>query len=204
MLAAHGVAALPFGYSVRGNPWNAGDIRDIPLDRTAAALGRLRSSPFCSGHVGLYGVSQGAEHASLMARDGVDSQADAVAVLSPPDVVIGAFIGATERDRSDVGWRLYDGAARAWTWRGSSDGLLPTTPIEVERYGGPMLIAQGTEDDVWSAEMTRRLEGRLRQHGRTPEVQWYEGQGQGAWGETANPHWEQVIAFFRLHLANAG
>lgn len=148
MLAAHGVAALPLGYSVRGNPWNTGDIRDIPLDRTAAALDNLRSSPFCRGHVGLYGVSRGAEHAlllaSLMARDGVDSQADAVAILSPPDVVI----GATERDRGDVGWRVYDGAARAWTWRGSSDGLLPTTPIEVERYGGPMLIAQGTEDDV--------------------------------------------------------
>lgn len=206
MLAAHGFMALPFGYSVRGSPWNAGDIRDIPLDRTAQALAALRSLPVCNGHVGVYGASRGAEHAlilvSVMTRDAISGLPEAVAVLSPPDVVVGAFIGATERDRGDVGWTMYDHAARAWTWKGSSDTLLPTTPIEIERYEGALLIAQGTEDEVWSSGMTRRLEARLRRHGRSPEVHWYEGGGHGAWGETANLHWEQVIAFFQRTLAD--
>ena len=52
--------------------------------------------------------------------------------------------------------------------------------------------------------MTRRLDARLRAHGRAPEVHWYEGQGHGAWGETANLHWEQVIGFFRRHLSDDG
>lgn len=30
ILAAHGYLAVPFGYSVGGNLWNAGDILDVP------------------------------------------------------------------------------------------------------------------------------------------------------------------------------
>ena len=207
LLAAHGFMALPFGYSVRGTPWAAGNIRDVRIDRTAEAVAALRAAPRANGRVGLYGLSRGAEHAlllaSLMARDGRADGPDAVAVLSPPDVVVGAFLAASERDRGDAGWTVYDHSARAWTWRGSSEGLLPTTPIEIERYDGPILLAQGTEDDVFSPDMTRRLEARLREHGRSPEIHWYEGQGHGAWGETANAHWEQVIAFFTRHLSEA-
>lgn len=205
LLAAHGFMVLPFGYSVRGTPWIAGDIRDVRVDRTAEAVAALRAADRANGKVGLYGLSRGAEHAlllaSLMARDGMVGAPEAIAVLSPPDVVVGAFLAASERDKGDAGWTIYDHAARAWTWRGSSEKLLPTTPIEIERYDGSVLLAQGTEDDVFSPEMTRRLEKRLKAHGRSPEVHWYEGQGHGAWGETANLHWEQVIAFFRRHLA---
>lgn len=67
IFAASGIAALPFGYSVGGNLWNAGLIENVPLDRTAAALNTLRSRPRSTGKVGVYGVSRGAEHA-LLAR----------------------------------------------------------------------------------------------------------------------------------------
>lgn len=108
ILAAHGFLAVPFGYSMGGNAWNAGNILDVPLDRTAEALAALHALPI-SGKVGLYGVSRGAEHAllctSLMARDEVLGLPDAVAVHAPSDVICGAFIGANWRDSGDPGWQ---------------------------------------------------------------------------------------------------
>ena len=207
MLASHGFLALPFGYSKGGSVWASGDIVDVPLDRTADALTELRRHISVNGRVGLYGVSRGAEHAlllaSLMARDTVSDQADAVVALSPPDIVVGGWRGASARDKGDAGWQGWDLALRAWTWRGSHDGLLPTTPIEIERYAGPILLAQGTEDEVWSSEMTQRLVNRLQNRGREPRIHWYEGQGHGVWGNTFNQHWEQVVTFFREHLSRA-
>lgn len=64
-----------------------------------------------SGKVGLYGVSRGAEHAllvtSLMVRDGVHGLPDDVAAHAAPDVICGAFIGASFRDSGDPGWRCW-------------------------------------------------------------------------------------------------
>ncbi len=152
------ILAVPFGYSMGGNAWNAGNIQDVPLDRTAEALAALHALPI-SGKVGLYGVSRGAEHAllctSLMARDEVLGLPDAVAVHAPSDVICGAFIGANWRDSGDPGWQAWDPALRAWTWKGVSDALLPTMPIEIERYAGPLLLTHGANDTMWSADMTR-------------------------------------------------
>lgn len=207
MLAAHGFLARPFGYSRQGNAWNAGDIVDVPLDRTADALAELRRDPRCNGRVGLYGVSRGGEHAlllaSLMVRDGVDGLPDAVAAHAPADVVCGAFRGACVRDSGDPGWRSWDPGERAWTWRESSESLLPTTPIEIERYPGPLFLSHGMDDDVWSADMTRRLEARLRAHGRAPEVHLYEGMKHGFDCPGLDEHYRRLIAFFTRHLRQA-
>lgn len=204
LFAAHGFLALPFGYSKGGNGWNAGHIIDIPLDRTADALAALRNFSFAGPKVGLYGVSRGAEHAllvtSLMLRDGVGHLPDAVAAHSPPDVICGGFDARTWRDSGDPGWQSWDGGRRAWTWRGSSDDLLPTTPIEIERWQGPLFLSHGTADRVWSVEMTRRLEARLRQHGRNPEVHYYEGQDHIPGDAAENIHHESLISFFERHL----
>ena len=85
-LAAHGFLAMPFCYGANGSPWNAGDIADVPLDRTAEALAALRRSPLGNGRAGLYGGSRGGEHAllltALMVRDGVEGVPDAVAAHS--------------------------------------------------------------------------------------------------------------------------
>jgi hypothetical protein len=87
IFAAHGFLAFPFGYSKGGNFWNAGNIIDVPLDKTAEALLALRKFPVAGKKVGLYGVSRGAEHAlllaSLMARDGIEGIPDAIAAHSP-------------------------------------------------------------------------------------------------------------------------
>ena len=123
ILAAHGFLAFPFGYSNGGNAWNAGNIVDVPLDRTVEAMAALRAFTYSSGKIGLYGISRGAEHAlllaSLMARDSVDGLPQAIAVHSPPDVICGASDSRNWRDVGDPGWQSWDGGKRARSWRGS-------------------------------------------------------------------------------------
>lgn len=206
LLAAHGFFALPLRYATGGSSWHAGRIVDVPLDRSVEALADLRSHPLSNGHVALVGVSRGAEHAllltALMARDGVAGLPDAVAVHAAPDVVCGGFDAAGERDVDDPNWRSWDPAQRAWTWRGSSDTLLPTTPIEIERYGGPLLLSAGTRDAVWTVEMTRRLEERLKRYGRKPDVHYDEGENHGPFSADAqNRHNERLVGFLQAALA---
>jgi dipeptidyl aminopeptidase/acylaminoacyl peptidase len=205
ILAGHGFLAVPFGYSNGGNDWNAGDITNVPLDRTAEALVGLRAHELSGSKIGLYGASRGAEHAlllvSLMTRDGVAGIPDALAVHSPADVICGAFDARVWRDAGDPGWQPWDPANRAWTWQGSSDGLLPSTPIEIERFDGPLFISHGTQDKVWSAEMTRRLSERLISHGRKAEVHLYEGEDHGFSSDGENHHYELLTEFFERHLA---
>lgn len=95
---------------------------------------------------------------------------------------------------------ILHGSEGAWSWRGSSETLLPTTPIEVERYAGPVFLSHGTADRVWSVEMTRRLEARLRAHGPTPEVHYYEGEDHIPRSETENEHHAHLVDFFERHL----
>lgn len=205
MLAAHGFLAYPHSYTRGGNAWNAGSIVDVPLDRTVEALNALRAFAFCDGKVGLYGVSRGGEHAlllaSLMARDGMCGLPDAIAVHSPADVVCGAFDAKRWRDKGDPGWQAWDPAMRAWTWKGSSEGLLPSTPIEIERYCGPILLSHGEQDSVWSVEMTRRLERRLFASGHMPVVHYYPDEDHLNRSEAENLHNEQLITFFEASLS---
>lgn len=207
LFAAHGFLTLPYCYSVEGNSWNAGDIRDIPLDRSADALAALRADPRCDGAVGIFGVSRGGEHAlllaSLMARDGIGRPPEAVAVHGAADVVCGAFSARYARDPGDPGWRSWDPAERAWTWRGSSESLLPTTPIEIERYRGALLLSHGVDDPVWSVEMTRRLASRARAAGLSPEVHLHEGQGHGFECEGTNRFNALLLSFFQRHLSGS-
>lgn len=205
ILAAHGFLAFPFPYAREGNAWNAGRIEDVPLDRTVEAMTALRAFDVCGPRLGLHGMSRGGEHAllltALMARDGVDPLPDAVAVHSPPDAVAGAFDARRWRDAGDPGWQAWDPAKRAWTWRGTSDGILPTSPIEIERYDGPLLISHGTKDQVWSVEMTRRLEARLIASGRSPDVHYLDGQGHLPDSNSENRLFETLIGFFDRTLS---
>lgn len=206
ILAASGFLAYPHSYSTGGNAWNAGSIEDVELTRTAEALRALRSFSACDGRVALYGVSRGAEHAlllaSLMARHGMDGGADAVACLAAPDVICSAFDARCYRDAGDAGWRSWDPARRAWLWNGISDDLLPTTPIEVECYEGPLFLAAGLRDQTWSAEMTRRLEARRRDHGRPIEAHYYPNEGHIPASAGENEHHALLIDFLKRSIAS--
>lgn len=202
--AARGIAALPFGYSVGGNIWNAGQIENIPIDKTAAALDALRNRPRSSGQAGVYGVSRGAEHALLlavlMATDGAMHPPDAVAVHAPPDVICGAFNAKEWRDPGDPGWQAWDPARRAWTWKGRSDGLVPTQPIEIQRYPGPLLISTGTDDATWSSAMSQRLADRYAAGGKTAEILAFAGEGHILSADAKMVHDARVSAFLVRHL----
>ncbi|MDN3556723.1 alpha/beta hydrolase family protein [Halomonas maura] len=208
LFAAHGFLAYPHAYSRGGNAWNAGAIEEVPLDRTADALSALREFPPCSGRVGLYGLSRGGEHAlllaSLMAREGQAGQADALAAHAPADVICGSFDARSFRDSGDPGWQAWDAASRAWSWRGSSEGLKPTTPIEIERYSGPVFLSHGVEDATWSVAMTRRLSARLGERRGHIETHLYEGEGHLLRSEAENLHHERLLRFFTRCLGQGG
>ena len=199
-LATQGFVAAPFPYSRGGNIHHAGDIVEVELDETAEALRLLRAHEGVSGAVGLWGISRGAEHAllltSLMASEGDTDLPGAVAVHAPSDVIVPGFVAAhyvpNYRSRVDL-------SKPAWRWRGTP--LESGTPIEVERYAGPLLLGHGEEDPVWPADRTRRLEARLRAAGRTPEVHYYPGEGHGLRPAAANLDRARLSAFFRRHLA---
>jgi acetyl esterase/lipase len=205
LLAAHGFLAFPFAYSKGGNAWNAGHIEDVSLDRALDAAAALREFPCAGKKLGFYGVSRGAEHVllltSLMVRDGLGGLPDAVAVHSAPDVICGAFDARAYRDAGDPGWQAWDPGRRAWSWRGSAEDLLPTQPIAIETYEGPLFLSHGTADRVWSVDMTRRLETRLKEHGRSPEVQYYDGQDHIPNSAGENRHHEHLLAFLDRHLS---
>ena len=201
-LAAQGFVAAPFPYSKGGSLWHAGDILDVELDETVEALALMRGHETVSGPMGIWGLSRGAEHAlllaSLMAREGRSDMPQAVAVLAASDVIWPAFLDVYEARTHPA---PLDWSKRAWRWHGSSEGLAPRAPIEVERYPGPLSLSHGEADRVWPAEQTRRLEARLRTHGREPDVFLYPGEGHALGAEAASVDRARVADFFRRHLA---
>ena len=142
ILAGYGFCTIAPGYSRGGNAWHAGDIRDVDLDATESMLIWMRESGISSGRVGLFGTSRGAEHAllvtSLMAREQSAGLPDAVAVHAPSDVIVGAFMANDFQPGGELPPTCYE---PAWRWRGASDTLRPDTPIEIERYDGPLFIS---------------------------------------------------------------
>ncbi|KZL20163.1 S9 family peptidase [Pseudovibrio sp. Ad37] len=208
VLAASGFLAYPHGYSVGGNAWNAGSIENVDLARTAEAIHALREFEACDGRVALYGVSRGAEHAllvaSLMAQKKIKGIPEAVACLSAPDVVCGAFDAKAYRDSGDPGWQAWDYARRAWCWDGDSDSLLPTTQIPIEAYAEPLFLAAGLKDTTWSPEMTKRLEARRNESHLPVEAHYYEVEGHVPGSRGENKHHELLIEFLDRHLIQKG
>lgn len=204
MLAANGLLCYPHSYSKDGNAWNAGNIENVEISRTAEALAALRRFTPGNGKVAVYGVSRGAEHAlllaSLMARSGMSEPPDAVACLAAPDVVCGAFDARSYRDIGDPGWQSWDPARRAWMWNGDSSTLLPTTPIEIESYAGPLFLSVGLEDRTWSPDMTRRLEARRAAAGLQVEAHYYEGEGHVPGSDGENKHHALLVSFLQKAL----
>ena len=59
-------------------------------------------------------------------------------------------------------WRV----GQAWTWRGDASELATASEIPLQQYQGPLLVAQGMDDDVWSiGSGTKWLEATLGREG---------------------------------------
>lgn len=108
-------------------------------------------------------------------------------------------------DDPEGDWRV----GQAWTWRGDTSELKAASEIPLHTYAGPLLVAQGMDDEVWSVGSgTKWLEATLGREGvrfaervfpkwkavpdpmpELPEARVtftiYEGEGHG-FGEIAN------------------
>lgn len=59
-------------------------------------------------------------------------------------------------------WRV----GQAWTWRGNTSELATASEIPLQQYQGPLLVAQGMDDEVWSVSSgTKWLEATLGREG---------------------------------------
>src|SRR5579872_903906 len=212
VFAAHGFLALPYNYAVGGNYWIGGDIVMTDLDRTEATLSQLKVHPACTGRVGVYGWSRGAEHAllltALLAQARSPFLPAAVAAHTPPDEVQSAWRNLYGRRPNPDSARAPEWsyardkageATPAWSWRGQP--IPPGRPIEIERYDGPIFLSVGEEDEMWPAAMTHRLAVRLAAAGRRPELHAYPGQGRLPDADGWNLHFERLLAFFEASLA---
>lgn len=206
MFAANGFLCYPHSYSKGCNSWNAGHIENVEISQTAEALIALRHFAPSNGKVAVYGLSRGAEHAlllaGLMAQNGLDGLPEAVACHAAPDVICGAFDAKTYRDKGDPGWQVWDPSRRAWTWNDNSDNLLPTSPIAMEHYKGPLFLSTGTNDKVWSPKMTRRLEARRKTANLPVEAHYYQGEDHVPTSEAENKHHELLMSFFASHICD--
>ncbi|MEM7215497.1 MAG: acyl-CoA thioester hydrolase/BAAT C-terminal domain-containing protein [Pseudomonadota bacterium] len=203
-LAAHGYLAVPYGYSKDTTIWDAGCIRNIELLDTVGSLRALRKNPLCNNRVCLFGSSRGAEHvlllASLMAKENIADQADCIVAHAPADVVFPAFDSRCVRPRSDPGHREWDAADPAWLWRGTSDPIKPGSAIEVEHCKMPLMITHGTNDQVWSYEMTKNLQARLDAAGKKPEIHYFENEGHGFSAHAENRFNTLLLSFLERSL----
>ena len=206
LLAAHGFVALSCNYTQNARWLTHPDIDDVPLEGTEAALSAMRQdvAPYGCG-VGLFGISRGAEHAlllaQLLAEDGSAEVPDAVAVHSPPDATWPAFI--VSDFQTGQPWAGDDQRA-AWSWRGGQDRTRPGTLLGVNRPPYPVLIAQGTDDKTWDADMARRLVVRMTDAGQHPEAHFFEGEGHIFRAAARNRELELMTDFFGRHLAKGG
>ena len=128
-----------------------------PLEYFARAMSWLRAQPAGrGGPVALYGASDGAQAALLLASY-LPHLADAVVAASPTDMIQGATSG------TGPGWTLDGKALPAGT-------LIPVTKIRV-----PLLMGDGGQDAVWdSAGSARAIVSELdRSPGHAPVTNLY-------------------------------
>ena len=179
LFAAHGFVALSRNYTQNFRWLVHPDIDSVPLEASEHALFALKAelAPYNVG-MGLFGVSRGAEHAlllvQLLAEDSSPAIPDAVAVHSPPDETWPAFL--VSDFTSGKPW-AGDRTRPAWSWRDNHDRTRPGLLLGVKSTPYPVLITQGTNDEVWGDEMARRLADRMSEAGRPPEARFFSGEG---------------------------
>ena len=201
---------LELGYAVLGLPYYSPAyfgqpqqlpglpraFADIPLDKLATARDRLKAREDVDGdHVGLYGVSKGAEFA-LAGASRVDGFAAVVAIV-PSDVIWeGWGPGTTPGEVSSFSWQgeplpfvpylgmqeefaKYSDPDATPYIRGPHDAgrraapeRVSTARILVEEIDEPVLVAGGDRDVVWNSGLMAQnvAERRAEKDGLVTEV----------------------------------
>ncbi len=87
-------------------------------------------------------------------------------------------------------------------------GALRKAPIDWAGLSGPILLIYGADDPGVPAKQGRELEQKLKQLGKTVELNVYPGAGHAFFNETgrnykpeaAEDAWRRTIAFFKQHV----
>ncbi|MEM0947389.1 MAG: prolyl oligopeptidase family serine peptidase [Pseudomonadota bacterium] len=198
IMAMHGILALPWAYG-DGDYWAAGKIENVDIRGVLDAAERLARHPRCRG-VGLFGASKGGELALLAAAlSGSAAPFSYVAAHAPSAVIREAFDPA--RMRSE-GWGapIRADGPRAWVWPGRDAQLTPGTPIEIERYGGPVFLSVGDQDDIAPPDAVLSLARRLDAAGNPPDLFLAPGQGHAFDFDTEPQLWARLTSFIERAL----
>jgi len=155
---------------------------------------------------------------------------DALAVHAPSDTVVMGFSVAAmdkrcwictepglacfkgsddprEWDWTGLRWNLACGsepknpavqAMHAWKWNGNF--LTHGTRIEIELYRGPIFLAHGDRDELWSHERTLTIQKTLESSGATPEVHIFPGEKHVFLPSAENRKREWLLSFFAKSL----
>lgn len=190
IMAAHGVATLPFGYGT-GDVWGAGEIRDVDIGRIVTAGTTIAAHSKLSS-LDLLGWSRGGELAMhLGAIAGAALPFRRIAAHAPADHCVPAFDVARMRAGQPRG----EAEARAWRWAGHDDRLAPGAAIEIERFPRPVFLSVGTADEVWDHQMTLNLAARREAAGCPTDLFVAEGQGHAFDFATEPQLWHRLLAF---------
>ena len=192
ILAMHGLLALPFGYRT-GDFWGIERIEGVDIRGVTDAVDALADHPRCRT-AGLFGWSMGGNLALLVASIANDAERlPFVAAHAAPDVALAAFDIA--RFRAEGHGAPQADAPAAFHWPGHEDRLRPGTPIEIERYPGPVFLSTGDADTVVEPSNTLRLAERLRGAGNPADLFVAEGQGHALDFDTEPELWGRLTTF---------
>lgn len=184
LLASNGFAVFALGYfGVDGLPSN---LQDIPLEYFETAFAWLKNqSNIDSSHIGLYGVSRGAELSLILGSFFPDS-VQAISAIVPSSVVYGGL------SETPVNAWLYKGspilpfAAVPQTEFADGKGRTPENPantresflegmkdkkafaaaaIPVENIRCPLLLVSGGDDQMWPSDLyAQQIINRLEEY----------------------------------------
>lgn len=189
LFAGHGALALALRYF--GGPGQSTGICEVPLATFTRALDWLRAQGV--EHIGVVGLSKGAEAALLLAS--YDARVDAVVAISPSSVVW-ANVGP------GLDGQVYPYRS-SWTWQGAPVPFVPyldswrgpagdepvafrslyaeslaadpkvaeRAAIPIERTRADILLVAGGDDQMWpSTDFAARLAARRERSGLPVEI----------------------------------
>ncbi len=146
LLASHGFATLGLAYfGVEGLP---SSLKDIPLEYFEKAFTWVKNQPSIdSSHIGIYGVSRGAELALLLGSF-FPEFIQAIGAVVPSSVIYGGFP---------------EESAPAWLYQNKP--LMPSSQISVEKITAALLLISGGDDQMWpSALYAAQIQQKLEAH----------------------------------------
>lgn len=222
VLATQGFIVLAYCYfdCGRGLVGQRKPLKDVEVLKVLEAISWLKNYDRSTGKVAVYGFSRGAELSMIIGEvsSGTPSAPDAIVAHSPSDQFNSVFNWSWFEpacwickkvscpDRSDLSWndkcgdnpKKIDDKLSAWRLKGKA--VRSGRKIQIEKFNGPILLSHGEKDTVWPVEQTKRLEKRLRDAGKAPEVYYFPNGDHSLIGKAELKRSELVGKFLDRYL----